>query len=103
MPFLCSTNSLLIFVLSARDEGTGRGEGCATLNRLLKYCPHCRLRVRLSQRERMGEETRMSRVCNRSKERFLLPGGEGQDEGERSGLLQAIQFQFRRHSLFETA
>ena len=44
------------------------------LNRLLKYCPHCRLRVRLSQRERMGEETRTSRVCNRSKERFLLPG-----------------------------
>ena len=81
MPFLCSTNSLLIFVLSARDEGTGRGEGCATLNRLLKYCPHCRLRVRLSQRERMGEETRTSRVCNRSKERFLLPGGETEDEG----------------------
>ena len=44
------------------------------LNRLLKYCPHCRLRVRPSQREKMGEETRTSRVCNRSKERFLLPG-----------------------------
>ena len=78
MPFLCSTNSLLIFVLSARDEGTGRGEGCATLNRLLKYCPHCRLRVRLSQRERMGEE---AGTWHFEVERFLLPGGEGQDEG----------------------
>ena len=32
---------------SSADAGSGR---------LLKNCPHCRLRVRLSQRERMGEE-----------------------------------------------
>jgi len=45
---------------------------------LLKNCPHCRLRVRLSQRERMGEE---AGTWHFEVERFLLPGGEGQDEG----------------------
>jgi hypothetical protein len=45
---------------------------------LLKNCPHCRLRVRLSQRERMGEE---AGTWDFEVERFLLPWGEGQDEG----------------------
>jgi len=45
---------------------------------LLKNCPHCRLRVRLSQRERMGEE---AGTWHFEVERFLLPGGEGPDEG----------------------
>ena len=45
---------------------------------LLKNCPHCRLRVHLSQRERMGEE---AGTWHFEVERFLLPGGEGQDQG----------------------
>src|SRR6267154_3513961 len=43
-------------------------------SRLLKNGPHCRWRVRLSQRERMGEEPSTSHCA---RERFLLPWGEG--------------------------
>jgi len=57
---------------SSADAGSGR---------LLKNCPHCRLRVRLSQRERMGEEGYVALLCNCTQGRFLLPGGEGEDEG----------------------
>jgi hypothetical protein len=39
-------------------------------SRLLKNGPHCRWRVRLSQRERMGEEPSTSHCA---RERFLLP------------------------------
>ena len=71
---------------SSADAGSGR---------LLKNCPHCRLRVRLSQRERMGEEGYVARLCNCTQGRFLLPGGESEDEGFQHSARDPVEVTFK--------
>src|SRR4029077_19958271 len=51
-----------------------RTRSCGRCLKQMKNCPHCRLRVRLSQRERMGNKAGASHCV---RERFLLPRGEG--------------------------